>query len=252
MCIRDRFHAVCEAELVVAHSPHTDFLLLYTVGHMLPQRPFCTQVAADFLGIGDSIGLGDLLVKELGVPLEKRYSNSNWAARPLAPAMLEYAVGDVEHLLELQSSLQHQLDSSGPHKPKWFRDEMASKFLQPSIILDTLQPTDAWRKLPLRVLRKLDTQGLYCAMQLAAWREKRSVDRNMNPAAVLTDSVIHALANQRPADWEDLKGCGPLKDSVRMRLGLSLIHISEPTRLLSISYAVFCLKKKKYIYYTQH
>mgnify|MGYP002681935824 CR=1 FL=1 len=28
-------------------------------------------------------------------------------------------------------------------------------------------------------------------------------------------------------------------------LYLSLIHISEPTRLLSISYAVFCLKKKK-------
>eukprot|EP00658_Telonema_sp_P-2_P023113 TRINITY_DN19256_c0_g1_i1.p1 TRINITY_DN19256_c0_g1~~TRINITY_DN19256_c0_g1_i1.p1 ORF type:complete len:108 (+),score=15.26 TRINITY_DN19256_c0_g1_i1:149-472(+) len=28
---------------------------------------------------------------------------------------------------------------------------------------------------------------------------------------------------------------------------LSLIHISEPTRLLSISYAVFCLKKKKII-----
>eukprot|EP00658_Telonema_sp_P-2_P053515 TRINITY_DN42082_c0_g1_i1.p1 TRINITY_DN42082_c0_g1~~TRINITY_DN42082_c0_g1_i1.p1 ORF type:complete len:121 (+),score=33.65 TRINITY_DN42082_c0_g1_i1:101-463(+) len=31
---------------------------------------------------------------------------------------------------------------------------------------------------------------------------------------------------------------------------LSLIHISEPTRLLSISYAVFCLKKKNHnIYY---
>eukprot|EP00658_Telonema_sp_P-2_P025498 TRINITY_DN20272_c0_g1_i3.p1 TRINITY_DN20272_c0_g1~~TRINITY_DN20272_c0_g1_i3.p1 ORF type:complete len:276 (-),score=55.51 TRINITY_DN20272_c0_g1_i3:40-867(-) len=29
------------------------------------------------------------------------------------------------------------------------------------------------------------------------------------------------------------------------RTHLSLIHISEPTRLLSISYAVFCLKKKK-------
>src|SRR5678815_4689726 len=27
-------------------------------------------------------------------------------------------------------------------------------------------------------------------------------------------------------------------------VNLSLIHISEPTRLLSISYAVFCLKKK--------
>eukprot|EP00658_Telonema_sp_P-2_P085118 TRINITY_DN9632_c0_g1_i5.p1 TRINITY_DN9632_c0_g1~~TRINITY_DN9632_c0_g1_i5.p1 ORF type:complete len:220 (+),score=43.31 TRINITY_DN9632_c0_g1_i5:110-769(+) len=31
----------------------------------------------------------------------------------------------------------------------------------------------------------------------------------------------------------------------RMNNILSLIHISEPTRLLSISYAVFCLKKKK-------
>src|SRR5450756_2852327 len=30
-----------------------------------------------------------------------------------------------------------------------------------------------------------------------------------------------------------------------IRLYLSLIHISEPTRLGMISYAVFCLKKKK-------
>src|SRR5678816_4645707 len=33
--------------------------------------------------------------------------------------------------------------------------------------------------------------------------------------------------------------------SMRAVMQLSLIHISEPTRLLSISYAVFCLKKKK-------
>src|SRR5678816_342388 len=31
---------------------------------------------------------------------------------------------------------------------------------------------------------------------------------------------------------------------VNVLVELSLIHISEPTRLLSISYAVFCLKKK--------
>ena len=32
--------------------------------------------------------------------------------------------------------------------------------------------------------------------------------------------------------------------AMRYTEALSLIHISEPTRLLSISYAVFCLKKK--------
>src|SRR5678816_2154860 len=35
------------------------------------------------------------------------------------------------------------------------------------------------------------------------------------------------------------------REQIIDKLITSLIHISEPTRLLSISYAVFCLKKKK-------
>src|SRR5678809_1349839 len=35
----------------------------------------------------------------------------------------------------------------------------------------------------------------------------------------------------------------------RVCIWLSLIHISEPTRQAEISYAVFCLKKKKNIYF---
>src|SRR5450756_350377 len=35
------------------------------------------------------------------------------------------------------------------------------------------------------------------------------------------------------------------QEFIRQPLVLSLIHISEPTRLGMISYAVFCLKKKK-------
>ena len=34
------------------------------------------------------------------------------------------------------------------------------------------------------------------------------------------------------------------ENSAHIPVGLSLIHISEPTRLGMISYAVFCLKKK--------
>src|SRR5450759_5053684 len=37
---------------------------------------------------------------------------------------------------------------------------------------------------------------------------------------------------------------GNIKARANKLLGLSLIHISEPTRLGMISYAVFCLKKK--------
>ena len=49
-------------------------------------------------------------------------------------------------------------------------------------------------------------------------------------------AAIHRRLEQALAD-------GAL--GVSLGLGLSLIHISEPTRLGMISYAVFCLKKKK-------
>ena len=44
-----------------------------------------------------------------------------------------------------------------------------------------------------------------------------------------------------------IKGFQALAEEFEAAYMLSLIHISEPTRLLSISYAVFCLKKKKQI-----
>ena len=49
----------------------------------------------------------------------------------------------------------------------------------------------------------------------------------------------------------DMRAAGPFRNGVERaiaslaRARLSLIHISEPTRLRRISYAVFCLKKKK-------
>ena len=38
---------------------------------------------------------------------------------------------------------------------------------------------------------------------------------------------------------------GTFHSEAAIAYGLSLIHISEPTRRRGISYAVFCLKKKK-------
>eukprot|EP00658_Telonema_sp_P-2_P036467 TRINITY_DN26373_c0_g1_i1.p1 TRINITY_DN26373_c0_g1~~TRINITY_DN26373_c0_g1_i1.p1 ORF type:complete len:293 (+),score=51.98 TRINITY_DN26373_c0_g1_i1:193-1071(+) len=52
---------------------------------------------------------------------------------------------------------------------------------------------------------------------------------------------------ESPGDAMGLGDWGPPGLGYRGGWGLSLIHISEPTRLLSISYAVFCLKKKKKI-----
>src|SRR5665213_4178654 len=48
-----------------------------------------------------------------------------------------------------------------------------------------------------------------------------------------------------PIDDEHPDAIPELTRALRPELHLSLIHISEPTRQAEISYAVFCLKKKK-------
>ena len=96
-----------------------------------------------------------------------------------------------------------------------------------------------------------------------------------NQDGCLTDYALSALIHDKPLDElerlelsEHLSFCDacierytamlsddfliptaqPIAPTIRTRLrdrALSLIHISEPTRQAEISYAVFCLKKKK-------
>eukprot|EP00658_Telonema_sp_P-2_P033793 TRINITY_DN24738_c0_g1_i2.p1 TRINITY_DN24738_c0_g1~~TRINITY_DN24738_c0_g1_i2.p1 ORF type:complete len:136 (+),score=19.06 TRINITY_DN24738_c0_g1_i2:382-789(+) len=67
--------------------------------------------------------------------------------------------------------------------------------------------------------------------------------RSIRPAEELL-GLAHACIQHRQFHVSPPENL--VQDRLRLQIQcLSLIHISEPTRLLSISYAVFCLKKKK-------
>src|SRR5450756_3050556 len=83
-------------------------------------------------------------------------------------------------------------------------------------------------------------------------------DQALEGSALMLDRrefVVHLLADRGEllvvtglgTPTFDVNACGdhPLNFYIWSGMGLSLIHISEPTRLGMISYAVFCLKKKK-------
>src|SRR5450759_5110813 len=69
------------------------------------------------------------------------------------------------------------------------------------------------------------------------------------PLVPTPDRSLLPLSQRDPAAWEGRSENAPYVRVTEARGGavydLSLIHISEPTRLGMISYAVFCLKKKK-------
>src|SRR5678815_816524 len=66
------------------------------------------------------------------------------------------------------------------------------------------------------------------------------------PCYLLQDGYAESYAELLEAtDWSRFGHASGNPKCAHCMVHLSLIHISEPTRLLSISYAVFCLKKKK-------
>ena len=82
-----------------------------------------------------------------------------------------------------------------------------------------------------KVLRGPRSGAIVCTAQHAA-----AIDKAVFPM-MQGGPQMHTIA----AKAVNFKECGTPEYA---EYALSLIHISEPTRLLSISYAVFCLKKK--------
>ena len=78
--------------------------------------------------------------------------------------------------------------------------------------------------------------------------EKRGIDILMDGYQVSPMQIVTAyMAKEEGAYMRDyvMDQNGRLESLTFTDVDLSLIHISEPTRRTPISYAVFCLKKKK-------
>ena len=88
---------------------------------------------------------------------------------------------------------------------------------------------------------------------------RESEDPYNNKYFYTTHSELNAILNYRGGSLEGAKiyvTLFPCNECAKAIIQLSLIHISEPTRLGMISYAVFCLKKKSIylslIHITEH
>ena len=66
------------------------------------------------------------------------------------------------------------------------------------------------------------------------------IGRNLIPSLIARGHRVRVLARQDSVARVSPGAAAVIGDA----LDLSLIHISEPTRLALISYAVFCLKKQ--------
>lgn len=102
-------------EKVFHHAPF-DLRFMAAAWHVRPASIRCTKVASKLLDPGapnEAHSLQQLVSRHLGISLTKGpVRTSNWSAANLTAEQLEYAAGDVRHLLVLLDVLERALSDA--------------------------------------------------------------------------------------------------------------------------------------------
>ena len=214
------------ATVKVMHAARQDLeVLLPAVG--LVQPVFDTQIAAALAGFPAQVGYAELARRLLGVELDKAHTRTDWTRRPLSAEQQEYALDDVRHLLGLRANLLDTLAAKG--RLAWLEEDLAAL-----ANADTLRvaPDDAWRK--VKGLPALDEARQRLAQAVAAWRERRAIERNRPRGWILDDVSLREIVLRLPRSEQALGSLPEMPESVVRKCGeelLALVHdagIADP------------------------
>lgn len=208
-----------DSQTKLLHAPLEDFEVFRHELGCLPEPLVDTQLAAAFLGLGDSLSYAALVQLLTGVELAKSQTQSDWMQRPLSPAQIGYALDDVEWLQALWDQLRDQLDQQG--KLAWFRqacDQVVCQMRQePETEL-------AWKR--LKGLERMPPPQQARAAGLANWREAYARQKDKPRNWILRDAAIYELARQQPASQSDLARAGVEAPSLR-RHGAAILQAAH-------------------------
>jgi ribonuclease D len=156
--------AYLEPATVWMHGADYDMTMLKREFGTLPAVIFDTQIGARLLGVR-RFGLGDLVARYFGVELSKSSQKADWGRRPLSEKMIEYALNDVDYLLEMGDIITEKLSDLGRYE--WFVEScMAAR--QRVLERDDDAKEDLWRS---QGSGKLSPLGLAYLRGLWHWRD---------------------------------------------------------------------------------
>ena len=200
----------------VMHASRQDLEVLFPVAGLV--RPvFDTQVAAALAGMPVQIGYAELVRRLLGRELSKAHTRTDWARRPLSPEQIEYALDDVRYLLPLKVRLEELLERSG--RLAWLAEDLHSLEDTRDIVPE---PKDAW--LRVKGLRTLDPARERLARELAAWRERRAIERNRPRGWILDDAALRDIVMQVPRSLDALAAIAEFPPAVLRHCGTELLE----------------------------
>ena len=200
----------------VMHASRQDLEVLFpAVGLVRPV--FDTQIAASLTGLPAQIGYADLVRRLLDKDLAKSHTRTDWSRRPLSPEQIEYALDDVRYLLPLRSQLEEQLDKL--NRREWLAEELAELGEVGAIMME---PDQAW--LRIKGLRALDPGRTRLARSIAAWRERRAVERNRPRGWILDDAALREIVMRVPRSMDAMAAIPDMPPSLIKHCGDELLE----------------------------
>ena len=211
------------------HSARQDLEAMQRLMFRLPSRLIDTQIAAALLGKTPQIGLQDLAAEELNVRLDKGFTRTNWARRPLPAGALRYALDDVRHLFALWGVLRGMLKDL--NRLDWLEEDCRTALETPVLT----PPAALWSR--LRGVRALNGRKRCAALALVEWRERCAQRLNRPRRWICSDELLVRIARRMPGRPEDLSGIPELPKRFARRFGddiVSAIAGSETAKNLRL------------------
>ena len=200
----------------VFHAARQDIEIFLLKFDAVPRPLFDTQVAAMVAGFGDQVGYDSLVASLTGGRIDKAHRFSDWAARPLSHAQIDYAAADVTYLRGVYEKLREKLRTE--NRLDWVAEEMAvlsepgTYRPDPEAMWERLKPRTNNRRL-LGVLRAI-----------ASWREREAQRVNIPRPRLLKDEALLEIAATAPANTEELsRARGVTRGFAEGRTGASLL-----------------------------
>ncbi len=192
--------------LKVFHSGRQDIEIIYNISGFVPTPVFDTQIASQAIGFGESISYENLVKLCCNKELDKSCRLTNWQIRPLTEEQLEYAAGDVTHLIECYNKIISYLNEN--NRNEWIKEELED------VIDISHYETDndkAW----LRIRRNNHSIAFLNALKvLAAWREERAKKQNITRQNIIKDDMLINIATVFPKTIEDFKNVRGMRPDI--------------------------------------
>jgi ribonuclease D len=172
--------------LKIFHSARSDTTVLSKCLNSKTKNVFDIQLADKILSKGDVQAYGKIVKKFFGVLLKKGETNSNWLKRPLSENQINYALDDVDYLLEIYNYQKKNL--------------VKLDLLKNAFLLSKKEADLGNQPLKKLRLKKNERKFSKRSKEIFMWREEIAELKNIPPAFIFKDRHLLKLSKIESTD----------------------------------------------------